>query len=88
MAFLHGHSQSIVGDWHGSFEISGMNLRVGLSLAEQDTGYMGSLDILDQGIYGIQLKNINFENEELAFTSSMQLDYSGQWQKASRYQSW
>mgnify|MGYP003692251147 CR=1 FL=1 len=81
LSFSLMQAQSVVGDWNGSIQVSGMNLRIGLSLIEQDTGLAGTLDILDQGIYGIKLQNPNFKDNKLSFTSTMQVDYTGTWQE-------
>lgn len=75
-------SQSISGDWNGHIIVQGMRLRMNLNILEQDTGLIGTLDIIDQGIYGIKLKNTAFKNDILSFSSTMQLDYEGKMTEA------
>jgi uncharacterized protein len=55
-------------DWRGLILVRGMELRVALHLHYPDTGMAGHLDILDQGVKGLLVDNLAFEDSTLTFS--------------------
>jgi hypothetical protein len=60
---------SIAGDWHGSLDADGKTLRVVLHIvAAKDGALTGSLDSLDQGLFGIPVATVVLKDSKLTLT--------------------
>ncbi|MGY4100411.1 alpha/beta hydrolase family protein [Nocardia sp. R16R-3T] len=59
-----GGTPSVTGDWHGSIEVPGEPLAVGVSFADNGSA---TIDIPLQGVTGAQLKDVSAEPDRVAF---------------------
>ncbi|MFI6773997.1 alpha/beta hydrolase family protein [Nocardia sp. NPDC050412] len=57
-------TRSLTGDWHGSIEVPGAPLAVGVSFADNGSA---TIDIPSQGVSGAQLKDVSAEPDRVAF---------------------
>ncbi|WP_433525555.1 alpha/beta hydrolase family protein [Nocardia pseudovaccinii] len=60
-----GRTRSLTGDWHGSIEVPGAPLAVGVSFADNGSA---TIDIPSQGVNGAALKDVSAEPDRVAFT--------------------
>jgi uncharacterized protein len=69
----------IEGDWQGTLQAGGAQLRLVLHIAKLGAaGYHASLDSIDQGANGIPISSISFKDSTLTFTAdSVQGSYEG-----------
>lgn len=64
-------SSSVAGDWQGTLEDGGQKLRLALHIKQAADGALSAtLDSLDQGVNGIPIDKISFQNGKLSFSSS------------------
>src|SRR6478752_2048556 len=59
-----GQTRSLTGDWHGSIEVPGAPLAVGVSFADNGSA---TIDIPSQGVHGAELKDVSAEPDRVAF---------------------
>lgn len=61
----------VAGDWQGTLEDGGQKLRLALHIKQAADGTLSAtLDSLDQGVNGIAIDKISFQNGKLSFSSS------------------
>jgi hypothetical protein len=58
-------AQDLTGDWHGTLEISGMQLRLVLHITETDGQYTTTMDSPDQGANGIAMDETIVEGNNI-----------------------
>jgi hypothetical protein len=64
-------SSSVAGDWHGTLQEGAQHLRLVLHIKQAADGTLSAtLDSLDQGVNGIPIDKISFQNGKLSFTST------------------
>ena len=62
------YAQAIDGDWHGTLDVGGEQLRLVLHLTPDGKGgFAGSLDSLDQGAKGIRVTAVTVVDSVLKF---------------------
>src|SRR5688572_4268740 len=62
------YAQAIDGDWHGTLDVGGEQLRLVLHLTpDRKGGFAGSLDSLDQGAKGIRVTVVTVVDSVLKF---------------------
>lgn len=64
--------QDISGQWTGILKVQGIQLRVVFNLTKTASGYSSTMDSPDQGVKGIPVSSVSFENSvlKLAITSA------------------
>lgn len=61
----------VAGDWQGTLEDGGQKLRLALHIKQAADGTLSAtLDSLDQGVNGIAIDKISFQNGKLSFSST------------------
>lgn len=82
--FTCAHAQEILGTWHGSLKIQSVQLRIVLHVNQDNYSYSATLDSPDQGVKGIPVTSISFENATLKFAvASIGAQYEGTWKNDS-----
>lgn len=66
-SFLPIHGQDVSGQWNGELEIPGVQLRVVLHVNPVGEGFEATLDSPDQGVTGIPVTSISYEENTLQF---------------------
>ena len=62
------YAQAIDGDWHGTLDVGGVELRLVLHLTPDGKGgFAASLDSLDQGAKGIRVTDVTVVDSVLKF---------------------
>lgn len=61
-------AQTIVGDWNGTLDASGMKLRLIFHIQEKDGQLTATMDSPDQGANGIPVQSVSWEDEKLTIT--------------------
>jgi len=65
---IPAQAQSVVGDWEGTLKISGVELRLVLHVAKNQTGALtATLDSPDQGAHGIPVSTVSLTDSTLRF---------------------
>ncbi|WP_433759784.1 alpha/beta hydrolase family protein [Nocardia sp. CA-135398] len=59
-----GETRSLTGDWHGSIEVPGAPLALGVNFADNGSA---TIDIPSQGLNGAELKDVSAEPDRVAF---------------------
>jgi hypothetical protein len=68
LAIAPSHAQAIAGDWHGTLQVGGEQLRLVLHVTPDGKGgFAGTLDSLDQGAAGIRVTAITVVDSVLKF---------------------
>ncbi len=71
-------SQKITGYWYGAIEVQGTQLRLTFNITETDSVYSATMDSPDQGVRGIPVSSISFENPTLKIEiTNADLKYEG-----------
>ncbi|RYJ45624.1 alpha/beta hydrolase family protein [Flavobacterium beibuense] len=71
-------AQDITGTWNGLLKVPGTTVRLVINITQTETGYSATMDSPDQGVTGIPVTTISFENNTLAFAiPAGQLEYNG-----------
>jgi uncharacterized protein len=72
-------AKGIEGDWQGTLNAGGAELRLALHIQKGDDGnYKATMDSLDQGANGIPITSMSLEDSKLTFTAdSIQGSYEG-----------
>ncbi len=74
-----GNGQNITGKWNGLLKIPGMELRLTINIAKNDSGYTSTLDSPDQQVKGIAIANTSFENPKLLLKiTTPEIQYAGE----------
>lgn len=64
-------ASSVAGDWLGTLEEGGQKLRLALHIKQAADGTLSAtLDSLDQGVNGIAIDKISFQNGKFSFSSN------------------
>ncbi|HET9363803.1 MAG TPA: hypothetical protein VFP71_02335 [Candidatus Angelobacter sp.] len=64
-------ASSVAGDWLGTLEEGGQKLRLALHIKQAADGALSAtMDSLDQGVNGIAIDKISFQNGKLSFSSN------------------
>lgn len=72
-------AQSVIGDWEGTLEVQGTQLKILFHVAEKDGNLASTMDSPDQGANGIPMEKTTFENGTLTIAhSAMGINYSAQ----------
>ena len=58
-------AQDIAGDWKATLKAGAAEFRLALHIAKADTGFNATLDSLDQGVNGIPVSGISFQESKL-----------------------
>lgn len=58
-------SQDIIGSWHGTLKVQGVELKIVFHVEKQDSAYISLMDSPTQGGYGIATSKTTFKNEQL-----------------------
>ncbi|MBZ5581282.1 MAG: alpha/beta fold hydrolase [Acidobacteriia bacterium] len=58
-------AQDIAGDWKATLKAGAAEFRLALHIAKADTGFKATLDSLDQGVNGIPVSGISFQESKL-----------------------
>lgn len=75
---LNAVSQDITGQWNGSLDIQGTQLRLIFNIEKTDSGYSTTMDSPDQGANGIPVYETTFTNSELKINASnLGVEYIG-----------
>ena len=61
-------NKDLVGQWEGNIDLSGQLLNIVVKITESDGDLSGTLDIPQQGAFGIPLGKIDINGEELTMT--------------------
>jgi pimeloyl-ACP methyl ester carboxylesterase len=70
--------QDITGQWTGILKVQGIQLRVVFNLTKTASGYSSTMDSPDQGVKGIPVSSVSFENSVLKLSvASAGIDYEG-----------
>jgi pimeloyl-ACP methyl ester carboxylesterase len=71
-------AQDISGQWNGILKIQGMQLRLVFNITSTEKGYSATMDSPDQGVNGIPVTEIQFENGTLNLNvSNAGIQYEG-----------
>jgi hypothetical protein len=75
------HAQTnLVGDWQGTLQAGGVNLRLVLHVVKTEGGLGGTLDSLDQGAFGMKLASVRQDGATLRFELAQPVaQYQGDW---------
>ncbi|RYG16935.1 MAG: alpha/beta fold hydrolase, partial [Chitinophagaceae bacterium] len=72
-------AQDIIGQWNGLLKVPGAQLRIVFHVSKTASGFSGTMDSPDQGVKGIAIKEIYFENNTLKILApNLGLEYIGQ----------
>ncbi|OIQ21473.1 MAG: alpha/beta hydrolase [Flavobacterium sp. MedPE-SWcel] len=78
LVFTGLFAQDITGAWYGQIKFPGGKLRITLNITQSEKGYTATMDSPDQKVDGIPVDNINYSNNNLAFTVAVaKIDYKG-----------
>ena len=70
--------QVVVGKWNGALDIQGTQLRVVFNISKTESGYSATMDSPDQGVNGIAVSSVSYENSALKlFVSKLGIEYYG-----------
>jgi hypothetical protein len=61
------YSQDLAGEWHGTLNVSGNQIRVVFHVNKKDTHYEATMDSPDQNLSGISVAPANFEYPNVKF---------------------
>ncbi len=61
-------AQDVAGDWQGTINAGGAELRIQLHITKTDNGYKGTMDSVDQGANGIAVDTVKVDGSNLKFT--------------------
>ncbi len=76
---FNGFSQDISGQWNGLLEIQGIKLRLVFDIQKTDTGLTATMDSPDQGVTGIPVTSVTYENSKLNLKIvNAGIDYEGE----------
>lgn len=79
---LNSVAQDITGQWTGSLDIEGTQLRLVFNIVKTNTGYSATMDSPDQGANGIPVNETTFTNSELKINASnLGIQYIGNLEK-------
>jgi hypothetical protein len=72
------YCQDIIGDWHGTLKVPGMELGLVFHITKTEVGYSTTMDVPAQNAKGIQATMTSFENSVLYFkVAQMGIEYKG-----------
>lgn len=72
-------SQSeLVGQWSGTLEVQGIQLRLVFNVSHTEKGYKTTLDSPDQGAKDIPIPNTVFENSKVKFEIPQTIEFTGE----------
>jgi len=75
------NAQSIIGQWNGTLNIQGIQLRVVFHINKTDTGYVSTMDSPDQGVKGIPVTTTTFKDSKLKLEYTIsKFEYNGELQ--------
>lgn len=78
LAMTGTYGQDISGQWTGILKVQGMQLRVVFNLTKTATGYSSTMDSPDQGVKGIPVSSVSFQNSVLKLgVASAGIEYEG-----------
>jgi pimeloyl-ACP methyl ester carboxylesterase len=76
--FMTMFGQDITGQWNGILKVQGTQLRVVFNISKTENGYNSTMDSPDQGVNGIPVTSIGFENSVLTLEiSNADIKYTG-----------
>lgn len=71
-------AEDLTGQWNGILKLPGVQLRLVVNFTKTPTGYSATLDSPDQGVKGILVNTVDFNNPILKMTiTSINAEYSG-----------
>ena len=69
-------AQEIIGSWHGSLKVQGIELRLVFNITKTADGYQSTMDSPDQGAKGIPVSSTAFEGDKLTISMpNMGIEY-------------
>ncbi len=72
------HAQDVTGSWYGSASIQGVKLRIVFHIEKVNDGYSATMDSPDQGVKGIAVTSVRYENDSLnMLIKNIGFSYSG-----------
>jgi alpha/beta superfamily hydrolase len=78
-AAIVSFSQDITGAWYGALKVQGTQMRLVFNINKSETGYSATMDSPDQGVKGIKVSAVTFENGRLKIEVSMaKIEYIGE----------
>ncbi len=70
--------QDITGQWNGILKVQGMQLRLVFHIEKTDSGYSSTMDSPDQGVMGIPVTSVTFEQSTITLIiPSAKIAYDG-----------
>ncbi len=70
--------QEITGQWNGILKVQGIQLRLVFHIEKTDTGYSATMDSPDQGVNGIPVTSVTFEQATITLIiPSAKIEYDG-----------
>jgi hypothetical protein len=75
---LHIQAQDITGTWNGMLKVGNAELRMVVNINKTDNGYKATMDTPDQGVKGLNVSTLTFEEQVLKFNvAEAGLTYAG-----------
>ncbi|MDR2057122.1 MAG: alpha/beta fold hydrolase [Dysgonamonadaceae bacterium] len=76
---ISGFAQGFQGLWNGTLNVGGTKLRLVIHIEEKDGTYTATMDSPDQGVKGIPVTSVSFENSVLKFAVvNAGIEYEGE----------
>src|ERR1044071_1911545 len=71
-------AQDITGKWNGLLKFPGGQLRLSINVTKTETGYSATMDSPDQGVGGVPVPTVAFENNNFVFAiPEAKIEYRG-----------
>ncbi|MDD3743408.1 MAG: alpha/beta fold hydrolase [Lentimicrobiaceae bacterium] len=72
-------TQEISGNWQGTLNVQGTQLRIVFNVTKSDQGYKSTMDSPDQAAFGIPVTHTFFENSQVKFqVTNLGIEYTGE----------
>ncbi len=72
------YGQDITGSWYGAANIQGVKLRIVFHIEQVDGNYTATMDSPDQGVKGIPVTSVNYNNDSLSLSiDNIKFVYNG-----------
>lgn len=79
-AALGAAGQDITGNWSGTLNAPGIQVRIVIHISKVDTGYSAVMDSPDQGVNGIPVASTRFGQGRLTLeVAQPKVEYTGEW---------
>ncbi|MDR3260879.1 MAG: alpha/beta hydrolase, partial [Tannerella sp.] len=77
-ASVYSWGQDITGEWNGVLKVQGMQLKLVFHISQTETGYGATMDSPDQGVKGLPVTSVTFDNPVLKLSvAGARIEYEG-----------